>query len=153
MIRPGTTGDAAALVQLGAVVVPATYGPISAAEATRTLETWWSEQALADSLSRIPHWVAEDPDGRVVGVANLGRRDDRAVMWKLYVHPDQQGSGHGRALLERVAEGAAGEPLWLSYADGNDRAAGFYAAHGFVEQHREADPPYPDQVWMRRDPR
>jgi GNAT superfamily N-acetyltransferase len=72
-------------------------------------------------------------------------------MWKLYVHPDQQGTGLGRSLLERVVEANGDEPLWLSYVDGNAKAAGFYAAHGFVEQYREAEPPpYPDQVWMRR---
>jgi GNAT superfamily N-acetyltransferase len=152
MIRPGTTADAYALAELGRVVVPATYGPISEAEATRTLDTWWSEEALADSLARIPHWVAEDAAGRIVGISNLGRRDDQRVMWKLYVHPDQQGTGLGRTLLEHVVEANGDEPLWLSYVDGNTKAAGFYAAHGFVEQHREAEPPYPDQVWMRRTP-
>jgi ribosomal protein S18 acetylase RimI-like enzyme len=150
-IRPGTVEDAAALVELGRAVVPATYGPISEAEAARTLETWWSTEALAESLARLPHWVAEDPVERLVGVGNLGTRGDRRVMWKLYVHPDQQGSGLGRALLDRVIDENGAEPLWLSYVDGNTRAAGFYAAHGFVEQEREPDPPYPDQVWMRRD--
>ncbi|GAA1164391.1 GNAT family N-acetyltransferase [Nocardioides aquiterrae] len=151
MIRPGSTADAGALAELGRVVVPATYAHISEAEVTRTLATWWSEEALADSLARLPHWVAEDDDGRLVGVSNLGSHDGRQVMWKLYVHPDQQGTGLGRALLERVVEANGDQPLWLSYVDGNERAAGFYAAHGFVEQHREPAPPYPDQVWMRRD--
>lgn len=152
-IRPGSVDDAAALAELGRAVVPATYGPIDAAEAERTLTTWWSEEALAESLGRLPHWVAEDPTGRLVGVANLGTRDGRQVMWKLYVHPDQQGSGLGRALLDRVVDENGDQTLWLSYLDGNANAAGFYAAQGFVEQHREPAPPYPDQVWMRRDPR
>ena len=152
-VRAGRVADAAALADLGRVVVPATYGPISVPEAARTLETWWSEAALADSLGRLPHWVAEGAEGRLVGVANLGRREERAVMWKLYVHPDLQGAGLGRAPLERVLEANGNEPWWLSYVEGNVRAAGFYAAQGLVEQHREPDPPYPDQVWMRRDPR
>jgi GNAT superfamily N-acetyltransferase len=139
------------LAELGRAVVPATYGPISEAEATRTLETWWSEEALADALDRLPHWVAATPDGRLVGVSNLGRSGDRAVMWKLYVHPDQHGTGLGRALLGKVVDANGDEPLWLSYVDGNVNAAGFYAAHGFVEQHHEPNPPYPDQVWMRRE--
>ena len=151
-IRPGTVDDAAALAELGRAVVPATYGPIDAAEAERTLTTWWSEEALAESLGRLPHWVAEDAGGRLVGISNLGSRGDRQVMWKLYIHPEQQGTGLGRALLERVLEENDDQPLWLSYVDGNDNAAGFYAAHGFVVQEREPNPPYPDQVWMRRDP-
>ena len=151
-IRAGRTEDAPAVAELGRAVVPATYGPISAAEATRTLETWWTEKALGGSLGALPHWVAEEPEGRIVGVANLGSRGDRRVMWKLYVHPDHQGTGLGRALLERVIEEVGDEPLWLSYVDGNEQAAGFYAAQGFVEQERVPDPPYPEQVWMRRDP-
>lgn len=150
-IRPGTVDDAAGLVELGRVVIPATYGPISPAEAERTLTTWWTEEALAESLGRIPHWVAEDVAGRVVGISNLGSRGDRRVLWKLYVHPDQQGTGLGRALLDRVVDETGAESLWLSYVDGNTHAAGFYVAQGFVEQEREPDPPYPDQVWMRRD--
>jgi GNAT superfamily N-acetyltransferase len=152
-IRPGTVADAAAVAELGRVVVPATYAPISAAEAARTLETWWTEEALGGSLGTLPHWVAEEPTGRIVGVANLGSRAERRVMWKLYVHPDHQGTGLGRGLLERVVEEAGDEPLWLSYVDGNARAASFYAARGFVEQERVPDPPFPAQVWMRRDPR
>lgn len=151
MIRQGTVADASALAELGRVVIPATYGPISPAEAARTLETWWTEEALAESLGRLPHWVAE-ADGAVVGVSNLGRHQDRPVIWKLYVHPDRQGTGLGRALLAEVIAASAPEPLWLSYVDGNERAADFYAAHGFVEQHRTSEAPYPDQVWMRRDP-
>ena len=52
------------------------------------------------------------------------------MLWKLYVHPDQQGTGLGRALLERVIDANGDEPLWLSYVDGNVGAAGFYAATG-----------------------
>lgn len=152
-IRAGTTGDAAAVAALGRAVIPATYAAISEAETARTLDTWWTEKALRESLGGLPHWVAEEPTGRIVGVANLGNRGDRTVMWKLYVHPDHQRTGLGQALLERVIEEAGDEPLWLSYVDGNTNAAGFYAAHGFVEQEHEPHPPYPDQVWMRRDPR
>ena len=152
VVRAGREADAAALAELGRAVVPATYGPISEAEAVRTLETWWSEDALAESLRRIPHWVAEDADGRLVGISNLGSRGERRVMWKLYVHPARQRSGLGRVLLRRVVDANGAEPLWLSYVDGNANAAAFYALHGFVEQEREPHPPYPDQVWMRRDP-
>jgi GNAT superfamily N-acetyltransferase len=130
-IRAGNVEDAAALAELGRVVVPATYG---------------------ESLDRLPHWVAEDATGRLMGISNLGTRGDRRVMWKLYVHPDRQGSGLGRALLDRVLDENRAEPLRLSYVDGNANAAGFYAAQGFVEREREPDPPYPDQVRMRRAP-
>jgi ribosomal protein S18 acetylase RimI-like enzyme len=150
-IRRGVPADAHALAELGQVVVPATYLPISRLESERTLRTWWSELTIAGSMKDYQHWVAETADGELVGITNLGTRTGRNVMWKLYVHPHHQGEGLGSALLGEVVAATAGEPLWLSHVAGNDRAQRFYEHHGFVEQHRESDPPYPDQVWMRRD--
>jgi GNAT superfamily N-acetyltransferase len=149
-IRAAREDDAHALVELGKVVVPATYAKISPAESRRTLETWWTELAIAGSLRTYRHWVAEDEHGELVGIANLGTRGGKAVMWKLYVHPDHHGTGLGAALLGEVIAATAGQSLWLSYVAGNARASRFYAKHGFVEDHRESDPPYPDQVWMVR---
>jgi ribosomal protein S18 acetylase RimI-like enzyme len=151
-VRPARVDDAAALHELGLVVIPATYDDLDPAEARRTAEEWWSPGALASSLATIPHWVAETDDRGVVGVANLGSSEGRAVIWKLYVHPEHQGAGLGRALLAEVVAASVGKPLWLSYVAGNRRASSFYAAHGFVEEHRAPNPPFPDQVWMRRDP-
>ncbi len=151
-IRPGVVADAEALRELALVVIPATYTAIDPAEAERTVATWWSVDALTTSLQKLPHWVAEDASGSLVGMANLGPRDDLSVMWKLYVHPDQQGTGLGRRLLRHVIEANGDRDLWLSYVDGNANAAGFYEAHGFEEVRREPAPPYPDQVWMRRRP-
>ena len=151
VVRAGREADAAALAELGRAVVPATYGPISEAEAVRTLETWWSEDALAESLRRIPHWVAEDADGRLVGISNLGSRGERRVMWKLYVHPDHHGRGIGSRLLAEVEARVEGDELWLEVVDGNEQAFGFYRARGFEEQERTPDDgPWPDDVWMMK---
>jgi ribosomal protein S18 acetylase RimI-like enzyme len=53
----------------------------------------------------------------------------------MWVQPDRRGTGIAAGLLEAAcAEAAAREAeavvLWV--ADGNDRAAAFYARHGFV---------------------
>ena len=144
VVRPGLVGDATALRALGEAVVPATYGPLDPAYAAMMLETWWATDRLAE------HVVAE-VDNELVGVANLGHRDDRWVMWKLYVHPDQQGLGIGRRLLTEIVQLVEGDALWLEHVDGNAAAAGFYRAHGFIEVERVPQPPYPDDVWMRKD--
>ncbi|QIG44359.1 GNAT family N-acetyltransferase [Nocardioides anomalus] len=150
-LRHATPDDAPALRVLGEAVVPATYAPIDPAYAEFTLAEWWDVDRMRESAERLWHGVADDGE-RLLGVANLGRSDERWVMWKLYVHPDAQGSGLGRRLLEATLEQVPdGEPLWLEYVDGNTRAAGFYAAHGFVESHREASERFPDLVWMRKD--
>jgi ribosomal protein S18 acetylase RimI-like enzyme len=150
VVRPGRVGDAAALRALGEAVVPATYGRLDPAYAAMMLERWWATDRLAASLETLPHVVAE-ADGELVGVANLGHRDDRWVMWKLYVHPDQQGRGIGGRLLAEIVDLVEGDALWLEHVDGNDAAAGFYRTQGFVEVERVPQPPYPDDVWMRKD--
>ena len=149
-LRPGRVADAAGLRALGEAVVPATYGTLDAAYAAMMLDRWWATDRLAESLERLPHVVAES-DGQLVGVANLGRRDDRWVMWKLYVHPDRQGRRLGTRLLAEIVDLVEGDALWLEHVDGNDAAAGFYRSHGFVEVERVPQPPYPDDVWMRKD--
>ena len=152
VLRRGTPADAPALRALGEAVVPATYGPLDAAYAEMMLREWWSTDGLAASLGRMPHVVAEASGGEVVGVANLGHRDERTVMWKLYVHPGSQGAGIGSRLLAEVIALAGEEPLWLEHVDGNEAAAAFYARHGFEEVERVPQAPYPDDVWMVRHP-
>jgi ribosomal protein S18 acetylase RimI-like enzyme len=130
-IRPASPADAGAVADLGAEVVPATYGPIDAELAHHQLRTWWSEQALAERMERLPHWVAESDDGRVLGVSDLGRHDDRAVVWKVYLRPGSQGQGLGRALLDRALTAADGEDVWLDVFAENHRAIAFYRSQGF----------------------
>lgn len=149
-LRPGSLADAAGIRALGEAVLPATYDPIDPALSAMILDEWWAPDRLAGQLERLPHVVAE-ADGAIVGLANVGRRDDRWVMWKLYVHPDHQGTGLGRRLLAATEELVEGDALWLEHVAGNDAAAGFYAAHGFAEVERVPNPPYPDDVWMRKD--
>ncbi|MBF4162885.1 GNAT family N-acetyltransferase [Nocardioides acrostichi] len=160
-LRRATTDDAAALVALGEVVVPATYGSISPAYAEWCAEQFWSLAAVEDQLERLPHWVAE-VDGEIVGVANLGQRADadgqpEPVLWKLYVRPDHHRSGLGRSLLDAVlahVREVRQAPLVLQYVAGNERAAAFYAASGFEEASRDSSATIPglEFVWMRREP-
>jgi GNAT superfamily N-acetyltransferase len=152
LVRSATRNDTDAIVRLGAVVVPATYAPLSPGYAAWCLDQWWSPESVAGSLARIPHWVAEE-DGEVVGVTNLGELDGQPIMWKLYVRPDGHGRGVGSALLDTVVEAADG-PVGLEYLDGNERAARFYRAKGFEETRRTTIDQFPDLtwVWMRREP-
>lgn len=160
VLRPGTVDDIPGLRALGEAVVPATYGPIDEAYAQKMLDEWWTPEVFAMSLQRNAHVVAER-DGQVVALANLGRltasyRDfpdvsgEREVMWKLYVHPDHQGLGIGRRLLEEIEQLVDGEELWLEVVDGNDRAVGFYEAHGFTEVERAPGSAWPDDIWFRK---
>ena len=69
-------------------------------------------------------WVAED-GGHVVGMAVLC--DD--MLSHLYVHPDAQGRGAGRALLEQAkARRPGGFTLWVFQQNAGARR--FYERHG-----------------------
>ncbi|RYB94939.1 N-acetyltransferase [Nocardioides oleivorans] len=159
-LRPGTVEDIPSFVELGRAVVPPTYGPIDEAYAQRMLDEWWIPAVFEKSLARNRHLVAER-DGEVAALATFGRltesyRDfpdvtgEREVMWKLYVHPAHQGLGIGSRLLAEIEALVEGDELWLEVVDGNDRAVGFYEAHGFTEAERSADPRWPDDVWFKK---
>jgi GNAT superfamily N-acetyltransferase len=79
-----------------------------------------------------------DQDGRVVGVVQVGHRDDDAAIGALrglYVDPPAQGAGIGAALHDHGlnalrAAGFATATLWVFSANGHARE--FYAARGWV---------------------
>ena len=63
-----------------------------------------------------------------------------------------QGSGVGTRLLDAIVDLNGDRTLWLERIDGNDKVAGFYEARGFVQAETVPNPPWPDDIWMRREP-
>ena len=81
---------------------------------------------IRDLVDRHEVWVAED-EGRTVGFAAISA----AKLEQLYVHPDEQGRGIGRALLAKTKEQQPdGFVLWVFQQ--NERARRFYEANGLV---------------------
>ncbi|MCZ2830200.1 GNAT family N-acetyltransferase [Modestobacter sp. VKM Ac-2986] len=151
-IRPAGAADLPGIAEVGARTWPATYLSFAGREyVERNLAAYWSpaalERALAEALLLL---VAED-DGEVVGVVEVGEHDGVPTMWRLYVLPDRHGGGVGRALLDAaVAALPAGTAALLTeYTAGNDRAARWYAARGFVETGRDPGAGGLDVVWLR----
>lgn len=101
---------------------------------------WWVEHMLIpDHRVR----VADEGDGRPVGFSAV----DGDWLQQLYVHPDQQHAGVGRALLDDAKRARPGG-LKLHVFTRNTRARRFYEAAGFVlveqgdgstNEEREAD--------------
>ncbi|WP_344524626.1 GNAT family N-acetyltransferase [Streptomyces albiaxialis] len=54
-------------------------------------------------------WVAEGPDGGPVAYAMVEKVDGNAHIEQISVHPDHARRGIGRALIEHIAERAAGD--------------------------------------------
>lgn len=87
-------------------------------------------------------------DGQLIGMVALGRENHRklahkAMIWGLYVAPDQRRSGAGRALLQAALALATsvGEirQVNLSVNAGNTSAIRLYEAHGFQAYGHEAE--------------
>jgi GNAT superfamily N-acetyltransferase len=150
-IRPAGPDDIPAIITVGQLVWPATYGFAGPAYIDHGLRTWWSAEAVERSLADTTMLLAAD--GRdVTAVGNIDLRGEFPVIWKLYVVPAAQGTGVGSALMTELLAVAGDRPVRLEYVDGNDRAARFYAARGFRELRREPgeEPGRPDTVWVER---
>jgi GNAT superfamily N-acetyltransferase len=150
-VRAATGDDVAAIRAVGHATWPATYAFAGEEFVARGLATWWSEEAVRRSLASTATLVAT-ADGEVVGIGNLDPHRDPPTIWKLYVLPTAQGAGAGSALIRGLLDLAGGARVTLEYVDGNERAAAFYAHHGFREVRREppAAPGWPATVWVER---
>lgn len=119
-------------------------------DARTEMWTTWIERSLAgestDAYGPVPHrLVVAELDGRIVGWASFGGgrdagSDDQGEIAGLYAHPDVWSRGVGRALIRHVEDALRGEGreqgyLWV--LDGNERAIGFYRAHGWEVDGRE----------------
>ena len=153
-VRAATLEDLPAIKAVGEATWPTTYAFAGAEYIEHGLATWWSESALARSLRETVVRVG-CLDEQIVGVGTLDLRGEFPVIWKMYVLPTAQGSGVGSAVLEALlAEAPPGRgPIRLEYIEGNEPAAAFYRARGFVELRRDPgeQPGWPAQVWMQRD--
>ena len=150
-IRKARLDDVEAIISVGQRTWPTTYTFAGPEYIAKGLETWWSTEAIRRSLESTTVLVAEE-DGSVTGTGNIDLRGEAPIIWKLYVVPEAQGTGVGSALIRELFGYAGRRPVRLEYTDGNAPAAGFYAAHGFVEIRREANenPGWPEAVWVER---
>ena len=101
-------------------------------EASRIAHSFLSEEFLDKEREQIARdWIpmAEvtvlEEDGRVVGFVAMIDNE----VGGLFVHPDYQGRGIGRALLDRA--GLDRPHLELNVFEANDIGRGFYSAYGF----------------------
>lgn len=154
-IRLARPADINGVLEVGRVTWPPTYTPLVGEEyVQQALASWWTEAGTMPAISDGRVWVAED-NGQITGMAMYGVRDRVVDVYKLYVRPERQGEGTGRALLRSVIAATCdfADHVTLAYMDGNAAARAFYECAGFVETHREPDEiGGPDDVWMELRP-
>ena len=104
----------------------------------------WSDLAVQEGRTRVA--VA---GGRVVGFATLSFSDGSAEVEDLFVDPDWERQGVGRALIEDLTELARGAGYTCIEVDANPHALKFYGSVGFFGL-GEAVVPYGTGLRMRR---
>lgn len=148
-----TADDLDAVIEVGTKTWRATYPPITGeAYVEQGLARWWTADAVLPSIRDGRVRVAEQ-DGRIVGMASYALLDDAVMMWKLYVLPEAQRSGVGRALVDAVAGAAEGRPvLRATHLLDNHAAHAAYERMGFHETGRVPSPidGGPEEMVMER---
>jgi putative acetyltransferase len=91
------------------------------------------EGEVRDQLLPIAEtWVVEE-DGAMVAFMSI--IDD--LIGGLFTHPDHQGKGHGRALVEHAR--LLHDPVFVEVFEANEKAIGFYRFCGFVDHEVRVD--------------
>ena len=136
-LRPSRPDDADALFRVWREAVRATHDFLAPADAER-IATLVKDHYLPNAALT----VAVDDRGRPL--AFLGRTDD--MVDSLFVDPEHQGQGLGRALMDE-ARRQAGGPLRVDVNEQNAGARAFYERLGFRAIGRSATDsaglPYP----------
>jgi diamine N-acetyltransferase len=170
-LRPARVADAPWVALLAGHVYLDTYGGggLSALLAREVLAVHgrrpWQHR-IARSEGRV---VLAERGAHLIGVSELLRGSDDVPVQelagcvelaRLYVHPQAQGQGVGRRLVDDAlahAESCGSPALWLTAWAGNQRALDFYAALGFEDigttVYRFEDQTFENRVLRHRLPR
>jgi ribosomal protein S18 acetylase RimI-like enzyme len=132
VIRAGTPADAEGVARVHVETWQAAYAHVFPRDRLLAL----SVEDRAGFWREYPPLVAE-VDGRIVGFVSVGPSRDEGgdgELFAIYVHPDQWGTGVGRALIEageaRLRELGHSEADLMVLED-NPRARRFYEAAGW----------------------
>lgn len=141
-VRAALVEDVPDIIALGQQAVHQAYVTsemIPVRLALYMLETYWTPEQFVSRVAEGLLLVCEQ-EGRLVGMTEGAYLSTQtAAMWKLYVHPDAQGQGVGKTLLNGLI--ARLKPtvvtLYTEYLSQNTRAGDFYASQGFTFDREE----------------
>jgi ribosomal protein S18 acetylase RimI-like enzyme len=132
-IRPATAGDVPALRALGERTWRAAHdGVLSPAAVEQGVAEFFNEYSLGAAV-RSGRMLVAVSDGELVGLLESDRpQAARAVIWKVYVAPEAQRSGIGRALVERCIGATDAPVVGVEHDDRNAAAGAFFERLGFA---------------------
>jgi GNAT superfamily N-acetyltransferase len=142
IIRPATLSDRALIRSISERTWPSTYGHIISQEQIDFMLKWmYSDASLEKQMNTVCEFYIANLNGDDVGFCSVSpeAEDTNEVahkLNKLYVLPSAQGTGAGKALLNKsieVAKASGSSSLFLQVNKQNDAYA-FYLKHGFVKE-------------------
>jgi len=159
MLRPATLIDRALIRSISERTWPSTYGHIISQEQIDFMLDWmYSDTSLEKQMKTGCEFYIASMNGNDVGFCSVGPEDEKGEeegkeeeenngtkkvegakshkLNKLYVLPAAQGSGAGKALLNKsieVAKASGSSSLFLQVNKQND-AYTFYLKHGFIKE-------------------
>lgn len=135
-IREATAEDIPLIRNLAARIWPDAFGEILSSEQIAYMLDWmYSPRALESQLASGHHFLVAGDQGAVSGYASWEAPPaaDFVKLHKLYVLPSAQGTGAGKALMEKVVDEARARgriSLRLNVNRAN-KAVAFYQKRGF----------------------
>ncbi len=135
-IRPATEADIPLLRDLAQRIWRECYPGIITLEQIEFMLGWmYSEDEIRRQLTAAIPWEIVTLDGEPVGYFSWQREDDgRVKISKLYVLPQHQRRGLGRAMLDHISAQArtlGAHAVWLQVNKRNERAIAAYLKAGF----------------------
>ena len=116
---------------------PSTYGHIISQEQIDFMLEWmYSDDSLATQMNTGCEFYIANMNGSDIGFCSVSEEDGAHKLNKLYVLPTAQGTGAGKALLNKsieVAKAAGSSSLFLQVNKLNT-AYSFYLKHGFIKE-------------------
>ena len=126
VIRPARSDDAEGISRVIISALGETNAKDYSAAVIARVAQSFSPEAMSDLLARRLVFVAVDQD-RIVGTASL---DDRVVR-TVFIEPNRQGCGIGRALMAEVERAAIERGVAVLAVPSSVTAEAFYAKLGF----------------------
>ena len=134
-IRKATIEDIEAIQSIAKITWAVTYNFLPAGQMEYMLDWMYSTTSLQQQMQNGHQFFVAEVDDTLIGFASVSKEDgDTYKLNKLYVLPNTQKTGAGKALLLSViafAKENGGREIQLQ-VNRNNNAKDFYLKHGFV---------------------
>ena len=136
-ITPAGLSDRAFIRSVSERTWPSTYGHIISQEQIDFMLKWmYSDASLEKQMNTSCAFYIANMNGSDIGFCSVSEENGAHKLNKLYVLPSAQGSGAGKALLNKcieVAKAAGSSSLFLQVNKLN-AAYSFYLKYGFIKE-------------------